>query len=270
MRKINDINELRTVELNILIFIDKICRAHQLRYFMFGGTLLGAVRHKGFIPWDDDIDIAMPRVDYEKFCAILEKNYESSPYKMASPIKHSDYFYGFSKLYDTRTQLIEKQLGKAMDWMGIYVDIFPMDGFTGSKEDAAKQLSLAQQESARITNCRIFWMCSTFKLKCIRIYQFVKYTILGRDRCFKKLTEQLKHNDFDLSPWVACTNGMLGAREIMEYKYFEKTVDLDFEGHQFMAPIGWHEWLSSLFGDYMQLPPEDQRYTHPFEAYFRD
>lgn len=270
MKKIETLDELHQIERESLIFFDQVCRKHNIRYFIMYGTLIGAARHKGFIPWDDDVDIALPRKDYERLVAIMSTEYRDSPYGIASAEGHPDYFYGLSKFYNKNTLLIENQLGKPMEWMGVYMDLFPMDGYTGTRAEATKKMQQYRRDIARVTNCRIFWSCNTFKLKCIRLFQFIKYGILGRDRSYRKVIEKIKLNDFDHSPWVGITNGSEGEGVMLNPEYFADSIDLDFEGLKLKAPIGWHECLTSIYGDYMQLPPEEQRHSHPFDAYIRD
>ncbi len=111
--------------------IDKICRHYHIRYYLAGGTLLGAVRHQGFIPWDDDIDIAMPREDYEQFIKIM--SHKKHPiYKLLAIECTKGYPYTFAKVVDTRTRLVE-EIGKDLHQMGVFIDIFPIDGMGNQK-----------------------------------------------------------------------------------------------------------------------------------------
>lgn len=124
MKEINTV-ELKRIELDILKYIKTQCEKYNLRYYLAYGTLLGAVRHKGFIPWDDDIDIHMPREDYDKLIE-LEYNNPDSKYKLLSPKYNKDYYYSFAKMVDNETILEETGL-KQIKELGVYVDIFPLD-----------------------------------------------------------------------------------------------------------------------------------------------
>jgi len=126
LHNIEDIEEIQKVDLEILRFFDNVCRENNLTYFLSGGTLLGAIRHKGFIPWDDDVDLVMPRKDFEKLIEILDKS--DSNYKLFIPGCSEDYFYTFGKLVDTRTVLDEFDYCP-IKGMGLYIDIFIMTGY---------------------------------------------------------------------------------------------------------------------------------------------
>ena len=130
--------DLQAKLLEMLKWYHDFCVEHNLRYYALGGTLLGAVRHKGFIPWDDDIDVGMPRSDYNKFLALAKEI--PSPYVLETPQSLAkDFVYAFSKIYNTQTTLIEK--GKKNIKRGIYLDIFPLDGLGNEKQEAVRQFN---------------------------------------------------------------------------------------------------------------------------------
>ena len=123
MRKIEDIQELRQIQMGILDEVHRFCESHNLRYFLSSGTLIGAVRHKGYIPWDDDIDIYMPRKDYEEFLQIYHD--ENGVYRAINPQVESHYYYTFAKVVDLRTKMVETETEGYE--IGVYMDIFPVD-----------------------------------------------------------------------------------------------------------------------------------------------
>ena len=126
MQQITDIKELRSLQMGILDDVDRFCNTHHLRYSLSSGTLIGAVRHGGYIPWDDDIDIYMPREDYERFLASYAD--QEGRYRVLDPNKESHYYYTFAKVVDQRTRMVEKET-KGYE-IGVYIDVFPVDYVT--------------------------------------------------------------------------------------------------------------------------------------------
>lgn len=263
MKQITDLKELQQIELDILVEIDKICREEKIRYYLAGGTLLGAVRHKGFIPWDDDIDIAMPRNDYEKFLEVLEKQ-DNSRYKALSLEKTKDYPYPFAKVVDTKTRLVE-EIGKDVADMGVFVDIFPIDGMGNDKEEAMKRLMKIIRIRSRIWEASL--KKSEIKNKEIHLLnKIVKgcfnigIRLLGIKNSYKYMMNYVNQKQFETSEWIASAVGGAGIqRELIEREYFDDVIEVEFEGKIFQAPKGYEKYLSNLYGDYMELPPIEKR-----------
>ncbi len=138
MRKI-EIDEMRQRLLSMAEYLQNICKENGLKMFLSGGTLLGAVRHKGFIPWDDDIDVHMPRPDYDRLIKIFKRKENIGKYKLLSHELNDKYVYTFAKLVDDDTLLIEDDIYSGVD-MGLYLDIFPIDGLGDDIATAEKQM----------------------------------------------------------------------------------------------------------------------------------
>lgn len=137
MREVIEIKEIQSILLPILEYIDKVCKDNNLRYSLAFGTLIGAIRHKGFIPWDDDIDIVMPRTDFDKLIEILEKE-QNKKYKILSPYDTNSFFAGqMLKVYDAETKLCEFPNKYNLEY-GAYIDVFPIDGIDNSIVKARK------------------------------------------------------------------------------------------------------------------------------------
>lgn len=263
MRKI-EVAELRKIQLDILREIDAFCRKHDICYFLSYGSLIGAIRHKGFIPWDDDIDIAMPRPDYERFV----KEFTSSRYVVLNKLYDKKYPYLYGKVADPDT-LVKENYDCPVE-VGVNVDVFPIDGLPDDKKKSDKlcekiKMLRKQLEVKRlyVSKDRPLWKNILHVSGKIFLSPFSDSWLLNRISKLQKLFP------YENSSWVADLN--FGGKERRVSKsLFEKTVDVDFEGGKFLAPVGYDTWLRAIFGDYMQLPPEEKRVSnHFFEVFHK-
>lgn len=266
MREIQ-FEEMKRIELNILIYFTEVCEENNLRYYLGGGTLLGAVRHKGFIPWDDDIDVMMPRPDFQK---LLSLSINNENYNIIKP-GTAGYYYNFAKLVDTRTILEEKGI-KIIDGLGVYIDIFPLDGMPETPDARKKRFKELNSIRKRINNtCLLkpkFHRNPFAYLNACRIYNSNKNIDLSSLQ--KKYLDSALKNSFDDSEFVFAAGGAYGARDIFPGKWFEKEIELQFENLSVKAFNGYDFYLTQLYGDYMTLPPEDKRVTpHHSIVYFK-
>lgn len=258
--------KIKPILVNILQVIDRFCREHKLKYSLAYGTLLGAVRHKGFIPWDDDIDIMMPREDYE----FLRKNFEHPIIKLISEQDSKDYAYPFVKIYDDRT--LVKERSDLSTPFGLYIDIFPIDGMPSNKTIRRMYTSYFHflKELISIKNMSSLKSRKWYKkilvklLKCLfssipvnaiakwmnksaLLYSYLKSDVLGN-----LVWESYRIKGFD--------------KDI-----FEIYTDLEFENLQVKAIAEYDNWLKTIYGDYMKLPPEEKRLSrHTFTAFIKD
>ena len=259
--------EIKETELNILKAFANYCDKNNLTYFLCGGTLLGAVRHKGFIPWDDDIDVFMPRPDFERFVQLTGYNpisvdYETSFYRDTKLVAD----YPFAKVIDNRTKVIEKT--KSEDkCTGIWIDVFPIDGF--SNNTFINKLFCTR---------KLFWkrLCFTFsddlskvdkkkKFGKMLVMPFLK--LIGQKRLFGKLDKLCRKYDFNKSEYVGCTVWGYKIKEVIPKASLLPPSKIIFEGIEFSAPKDPSVYLSSLYGDFMKLPPEEKRINHEMLAY---
>ena len=257
--------QLRSTMLNILSEIHSFCEKYSLRYFMAFGTLLGAVRHKGFIPWDDDVDIWMPRPDYERFLDTFNHPF----YKMLTARKDSRYPLDFAKVHDERT-LVE-EIGGDGNW-GIFVDVFPLDGMPSEEEfqRLKKRVAAVRRVIANQRFTRKFSISRETGLKksLAAIAGRIAHPFIKLSWLIRKEESIMSCHDYDTCPFISDLTDihpLLFEREIATERIL-----LDFEGRQFYAPKEYDKWLTILFGDYMTPPPEEKRVSnHGIKAYFK-
>jgi len=271
------LEEIKKVALNILVYVDDICQRNNLRYSIYYGTLLGAVRHKGFIPWDDDIDIVLPRPDYDKLLEILKND---SRYILASSINKVPYRYTFSKLFDPKTRLVSKQVfDYEGEYAGVFIDIFPLDGVPDDRDEQ-------QKFGIKMNTYKIGFM-NTIGMMYARSYSYVRsaFKIILKYPFYRKISRQgnyeywrtlyeresLKY-PFDKSKYCGHLEYIENKNAIYPTEWFsEENFQLvDFEGHEISAIKNAESFLTKYYGDYMTLPPkENQISNHSYDFYWK-
>ena len=267
------LEEMKQIELRVLKQIRAICEEQGWRYFLVGGTLLGAVRHKGFIPWDDDIDIGMPRADYEKFIDYCISH--DVPFKVMCNRSEKKYGYLYAKAMAPDTVLLEESSNRYNVEQGIFVDIFPVDGLGDTHAEAVKSLNKTRfnRELLVAANWKKFSRSKTRAIyyEPIRLAFFCMSRGSSFGKLIRKIEARYDKDGFDQKNFVGCVCGSYRNREIVPREVFAETVDMPFEDTSFKCPKGYDIYLSGIYGDYMKLPPEDKRGTHhTFRAYYKD
>ena len=267
-------SEIQTAALSVLTEVDRFCAKENIRYSLAYGTLIGAIRHKGFIPWDDDIDIVMPRGDYERFC----QTFKQDGFGICSEYDPSC-FINYCRVYDTEKTSCETIIPfmKGYD-NGIWIDIFPMDNVSDSKDAFVAQI--AEMKPLWVKQMRYRDALSSFKdifhvfsPKEILILSSIKCT-LSAERLLRrtnaKLREKAQYYPYGSTGHVSQL-GVLddGIRCYFPAEWFDSYINVDFEGHRFQAIAEYDAYLKALYGDYMQLPPENEQVPkHSFVEFF--
>ena len=263
MRKLEDC-EVREIQLKILEYVARFCEENGIHYWLDYGTLLGAARHKGYIPWDDDIDIGMLRPDYDRFMSIF--NQKGGRYQFWCSEKDDDFFYPCGKVADMQTLLYEPdEKGAAF---AVNIDVFVYDNVPDEKSawkmyrKVQRWLLLNMLQHNLISDGGKWYkkaakkMCSTL-LKPFPSNYFVKKIAQNARRYENTETERV-----GMFMW--------SDRLLWDKAAVRSSVKVTFENRTFDAPMQWEDWLTTLYGDYMQLPPEEERVTHhAYAAYQR-
>ena len=264
-------SETKQCELNILLELKRICSENRLRLYLCEGTLLGAIRHKGFIPWDDDIDVCLPRPDYNSLVELSENGCFPGNMKLISP-ETNNYKRPFMKIIDTDTY-VQNEYDYLMDANAesIWVDVFPVDGLP----DDYKASKKIYDRIFFLRKC-LMWSRTKHVEKTNVVKSFAKLLLIsickmvGADRWNRLIINMVKMNDFDSSNYVGIVAyGSYGIRERMKKADFLDICEVEFEGYSFNATASWHNYLKQLYGDYMMLPPEEKRGGHSITAYRR-
>lgn len=243
------LEERRKIQLSMLKEVDTFCRANNLRYSLSYGTLLGAVRHKGFIPWDDDMDIMMPLPDMLR----LKNEFKSDLVSYGDVDNQRYYEFAHSKLIHNHTY---HQSGLIVKTYGINIDLYPVLGLPGSKDEVERFFD----EGRRISKTRLFlmkWRRRIVKRVPIMTIPFYHhYQVKYRDYLFQY--------PYDKSDYHICFGGELAWRDVFDFDLFESIVDMPFENEKFMVTSRYDSFLTQFYGDYMTPPPLDQR--HPYHG----
>lgn len=240
-----DIRDIQKKMLNILIEIDRICKKHHIRYILDSGTMLGAVRHKGFIPWDDDADIIIPRDDYDRFITIAEKEMRA-PYVFQCIENTKEYPYNFGKVFDTSTTYTERFTAKLDISHGIYVDVFPMD-YVDEKDYLKHARMIGHYTMLRFYKLGISVGSKAFIGKLLPL-SFIN----------ARATAHMKYHGTPGD--MICKLCHYGKNKPpINISLFNDTIEVPFEGVPLRVPADYDSFLKGRYGDYMRLPDEDQQ-----------
>lgn len=251
-------DELKAIELDILKNVDQYCKDNKLTYYLAYGTLLGAIRHNGFIPWDDDIDIKMPRKDYERFI----ESFSLKGFSVYSHRHTKNYLYPFAKVSNDKTVLIEKSHRKPFEGLGVYIDVFPVDNLPDNRV-----LRYICTGISRIF--RYIYISKTINVdKTQKISRYVTsklirlVTSLISTHSILLMWDKLLMKYQNNKQFLGCMVWGYGKREVMRSEEVLPPSHAYFEGCQFSAPYNADYYLKTLYNDYMKLPPTEKQVTH--------
>ena len=259
-QEVTDIREIQQMELGIMEYIHEVCQKIGVKYFLAYGSLIGAVRHKGFIPWDDDMDICMLREDYEKLQDYLIANPDDR-YEVMSYKNNLNYVYPFMKVQDNQTYLLEEDV-RIDSNMGIYVDIFPVDGYEDDVNFKNKMTKLIKK---RQLSCYTFKGITNTKSvlnSLIRYISVIIFYFTNTNKYVAQIEELAKSRKVSNYEEVDYLIYKDMNKPVWRREWLEQVTTGTFEGKEFMIPKNYHEILASDYGDYMQLPPVEQRVSH--------
>ena len=249
--------ESKQLQTELLLELASFCDRNGITYFLGYGTLLGAVRHKGYIPWDDDIDVWMPRPDYEKFCAFYKEQNQNPRFAIVCP-EEKIARHTFLKMVDTRTLKIEDGVDYSNGTLGADIDIWKLDGAPSNEKEYVKWCK----------RLRFAYLCFFGAVSKRGFGGFWRRTKLFLLKLYAGKKEKwLKRSDklHALYPYETCkyTSSAISLYNMKNERFlkewFDETVSLPFEGYELKAPKHYHEILTQKYGDYMRLPPEAQR-----------
>lgn len=265
-RKIDN-ETAKIIMVNMLSAFDDYCSEHNLTYFLAYGTLLGAIRHNGFIPWDNDIDVWMPRPDYDLLRELTEKQSIAEDLYILDWRKERT--FPFAKLINNKTILREHFLVTENN-LGLYIDIFPLDGLPNDDET----IHDLQAKSCRLNRIYSFanYRFGTGKnihMKLLKLVLFPISRIVSSKKICQKLDELCKEFNFDKSIYVGSLTWGYGFKEKINKGCFEP-IKWEFENKEYYIPKGYDEILRNYYGDYLTLPPEEKRIIHYYDASWKE
>lgn len=264
----SDLEKLHLALLYIANEIDRVCNKNNIKYTLVGGSLIGAIRHKGFIPWDDDIDLGMTRDNYQKFISACSKDL-GSEFELQTYLTDPNYNYGFAKILLRGTDVLELGHEDTKEKKGIFVDIFPFDAvpennFLKLKHEKINYalIKLLQQKTGIRANKK--WR---FGKKVVFFILNTVSKVFSRDFLVKKLqSNMIRYNEISNPSKLVNLSGVYGyKKETVNAKCFDEYISSKYETTNLMISRQYDEYLRSVFGDYMKLPPVEKRKTHEFK-----
>lgn len=259
MTKEEQVNELK----KMLQYIDTVCRKNNIKYSLLGGSLIGAIRHKGMIPWDDDIDIILKYSEYEKLIKILKNDKDS--YYIIFDGKKEKVYWPYTKLINPYTYIVD-ECTKEIDNYGLFIDIFTYNNTSNNKLLRKIHYKLIEIGRVLITGNII----RDEKLNFLRRIRNILSKLIGGEKLLKYHNKICRIYNKRESTYIVSNWPVYGySKEIQKREDIENYIDKEFEGMTVMVTKNYDNILRTTFGNYMQLPPESERVNHSIKAYWR-
>ena len=268
-RKTMSLEDKQKASLEALKHLRDYCEKNNITYYLAYGTLIGAVRHKGFIPWDDDVDVWVPRPDYERL--LSEYKDESNQFRLFSCFSDKEYILPYAKLDNGHTARLNKD--GSLDGRGIGIDLFPLDGLPQDLDYAARVFKRQNDKFFKI----VIRLYSYSRLTADTAVHRIKH-LVGKagslagliNLTSRQVAKKMYSEEYEQCSMTACVTGIYTGRFIPFDKKWLTSTAMEFEGELFNCPGGYHEILSKIYGDYMSVPPETERTsTHTEEFVWR-
>ena len=264
--------EVKRGLLEILDAFHEFALANDIRYSLGAGTLLGAIRHEGFIPWDDDIDVYVPRPDFDRIVKLAKAGWSNGSLRFTG-FEIDGFPMPFVKMIDTSVQVVDRATRASVP-LHLWIDVFPLDGVPDDEEQACRYLKKTRLLVYLIKagNYKFFGAGRTRAKRIAKmlVIPFVRALRLNT-WAERKLIETARSLKYDDSSNVCdVVWNAYGPGEIMPRSAFELMTSVNFEGREFRATSAYDEWLRGMYGDYMKLPPEEKRISHGIVARRKD
>lgn len=242
------------IQIDMLLEFDRICKKHNLKYYLQGGTLLGAVRHRGFIPWDDDLDVEMWREDYDKFVQL--KDEFKSPYFLQTTETDPECFYSFAKIRNSNTTGISSEVLAYQEMNhGIWIDIYPLDSWKREDREGYEKIRELNKSNGTYMRIKNPNLDEADKIR-VRNWEKTDPHITSKE--IQNIARKYQHEETD-SCIMATVTVFEYERKLQLKEDYRETCFLEFEGRLFPAPSGWDGILRTMHGNYMEFPPVEER-----------
>lgn len=267
LEEIRDDQYLKMELLKILIEVDRVCRILNIKYTLSSGTLLGAVRHKGFIPWDDDIDIGMTRDNYEKFLNLAQKVLKNK-YFLQTYETDNNNPCNFAKVLNTEIPIIEKDKIHLKIKRGLFIDIFPIDKIPNSFFERFLFVTLLRVVKTSKYSANIYNILKNSQSNIKKLFKLLIFPIVGmvgmkKMNKLENFVRNYPNNKYNKYTFADMDYGILSfTGKEMKISIFENYTELPFEGIKFMCIKDYDLYLKKIYGNYMELPPCEERIAH--------